>query len=139
MRFTKFAATINNPTSATKEHLKDTHEANFVRLVCVEEVGENGTPHLQIAGCTKKQVRLGALQKLLSPEQKAHVEKQKGTNKQQYDYCTKDIDKSPFSIDFGDWSVKERDRYFSESLRHIQMHGGDLNFTHEDCIFCRYV
>lgn len=139
--YTRFCATLNNPTDETKSYLMDTHKENFIRFVCTEEVGANGTPHLQIAGCTKKQIRLRALQKLLSPTQKAHVERQKGSNEDNLKYCCKDKDKSDFHICFGDWTVKSGSRYSTEDMirLHEMNHGGDDNYTHEDCLFCRYV
>lgn len=76
--------TINNPTEADKTAVKDV-ECQYV--VCGEEVGEQGTPHLQGYVYWKNQRSFKTLQKLFP---RANLEAAKGTGQQNRTYCTKD-------------------------------------------------
>lgn len=146
IRFTRFVFTLNNPTDATKAFLSDNYKKNFVRFVVTEETGESGTPHLQGAGAVAKQTYLNALQALISPTQKAHIEKQRGDNKQACDYCLKDVDKSPFHLMHGDWAVTAGSRWdtCSDHLVHpyaspFSTGNSCVNPPSPGCLFCRYV
>lgn len=80
--------TINNPTDADREAvlaLKD-----FSRyLVCGNEVGEQGTPHLQGYCYLHSKKTMGGIGKLLK---RAHLEIAKGDAMANYAYATKDGD-----------------------------------------------
>lgn len=77
--------TINNPTDDEKKAC-DEIECNYI--VYGNEVGAEGTPHLQGYLELKDGKTLSAVQKLLGG--RAHLEKRKGTPKQASEYCKKD-------------------------------------------------
>lgn len=78
--------TVNNYTSDEVASLKAIEEGRIEVHVCAEEVGENGTPHLQGYIRFKKPCRLSWWKKT-SP--RAHVEARKGSEMQAYEYCKK--------------------------------------------------
>ncbi len=89
-RARRFTWTLNNPTPEEIEHLTNLSlEENRVKYLCYgEETGASGTRHLQgyvefsilksYAGCKK----------ILST--RIHLEKSKGSGKQNREYCSKD-------------------------------------------------
>lgn len=82
--------TLNNPTEADQELLDQAWEQGKLEyLICGNEVGATGTPHVQGYMILKKQGRLSAVKKLLP---RAHIEPTKGLPQQAADYCKKDGD-----------------------------------------------
>lgn len=77
--------TINNPTDDDKKTC-DNIVCNYI--VTGNEVGENGTPHIQGYLELKDGKSMKAMKKLLGD--RAHLEARKGTPKQAADYCKKD-------------------------------------------------
>lgn len=84
-RFSNVVFTINNWTNEDKEKLVISDAVTYICFA--EEVGENGTPHLQGYAELSKQFVLKAVKKLLGD--KGHFEKRRGNQKQAVDYCKK--------------------------------------------------
>lgn len=84
--------TLNNYSAAELTHFDSLNLANeggsIVYCLVGEEVGEGGTPHLQGFIVFKNAVRLPTVKSTVGA--RAHVERAKGTVKQNYDYCSKD-------------------------------------------------
>lgn len=78
--------TINNPTPADLVDVERLAE-DAVYVTYGDEVGEEGTPHLQGYCWYKNSVDFTRIKRLLP---RAHIEKQKGTNEQAIQYCHKD-------------------------------------------------
>lgn len=82
--------TVNNPLSQIKELPKGCRY-----IVSGNEVGEEGTPHLQIYLEMNRACRFAAIKKLFPS---AHIEVRHGTGKEASDYCKKDGD----YVEFGE-------------------------------------
>lgn len=80
--------TLNNYTTAEMVHLGGM-DADKVRY-CIfgEEIGENGTPHLQGYIVFPNAVRMETVKQHVGA--RCHLEIAKGNVKQNYDYCSKD-------------------------------------------------
>jgi hypothetical protein len=82
-----FCFTLNNYTD---EEINQIKESKFWQYICWgEEVGSEGTPHLQGYCELKTRRRLGAVKKS-EGFQRMHMEPREGSQKQAIDYCTKD-------------------------------------------------
>lgn len=81
-----WVATINNYTDIHVTDLKLKVEPHAEYLVYGYEVGESGTPHLQLYVCFKVKKRFSAVKKMMPT---AHLEGKLGTNKSASDYCKK--------------------------------------------------
>lgn len=95
--------TINNPTPG--DCLWDPELMSY--LIVGNEVGENGTPHLQCYVCFKVRKRLAGVKRVFP---RAHVEACQGTPIQNIVYCSKDGDATDYGVPpltQGD-AVKER-------------------------------
>lgn len=81
--------TLNNPTSGESESIKRSITTKEVRFGIIgSEVGDSGTPHLQGFIRLWKPLRMAGVKKLISP--RAHLEKARGTDKQNKAYCSKE-------------------------------------------------
>lgn len=82
----RYVATINNykEPDALTDKGKEEHDY----WIAGEEVGDNGTPHLQIHGILKRKKTLQAIKKLYKEKEKPHIEKQRGTDKEATLYIT---------------------------------------------------
>jgi len=80
--------TINNYTSEEKDELAALVPEHATYLIYGEEVGENGTPHLQ--GFVSFAVRLVASRVKQFIGRRAHIEIARGTPCQAINYCKKD-------------------------------------------------
>lgn len=108
----RWCFTLNNPTF---EEMADFHllcqERDKVRYAVLgDEVGEQGTPHIQgyVVFCNNK--TLGGLKKLLV---RAHWEKARGSSPEASAYCKKD---GRF-VEYGDCPLDNRDtRFTSEGV-----------------------
>ena len=82
--------TWNNYSADDKDHLASLFESldELVYLVYGEEVGENGTPHLQGFLSFSSRKTLATLKSLVSTS--PHFEVARGTPQQASDYCKKD-------------------------------------------------
>lgn len=78
--------TINNPTEEDSAPL---HSDIYEYLVVGNEVGEEGTPHLQGFIVMKKRTRLPSMKTILP---RAHLEVMKGQPSEAAAYCKKDGD-----------------------------------------------
>lgn len=81
-----YCFTINNPTDSDREALEKI-ECRY--MVLGNEVGEEGTKHIQGYVLFKSPRSFEAIKKLMP---RAHIEVQRGTSKQAADYCKKDGD-----------------------------------------------
>lgn len=79
-----YVGTLNNWTPEEEEELK---KVNFQYCVIGREVGEGGTPHLQMYFYFKNTRTLSSLKKI---NPRIHWEVRRGTHEQARDYCMKD-------------------------------------------------
>lgn len=87
-RYRNVCFTINNPTEQDRELLEQAFEDGIITyMIQGEEVGKEGTPHIQGYLELKNQLRMSSLKKFMP---RAHIEARKGTNKQAILYCQKD-------------------------------------------------
>jgi len=84
MQSRRWCLTLNNYTDQEFQELKD-YKAKY--QVIGEEVGDNGTPHLQGFFVLKNNAKLSAMKKLSA---RAHWEPARGTSEQAADYCKKE-------------------------------------------------
>lgn len=84
-----YVATLNNYTEEDVAILRTPN--NKLRYIIVgHEVGEQGTPHLQIYFQLEKQAMLTTIKRWGGPWSKMHFETARGTNIEAADYCKKD-------------------------------------------------
>jgi len=89
-RLRRFCFTWNNYPLDAEDQLRCFHERKGGEyLVVGREKGESGTPHLQGYICLKHAITFSALKKYFP---QLHIERAKGTPKQNQTYCTKDGD-----------------------------------------------
>lgn len=86
-KFKAFTATINNFTPPEKINVYAYLKGKCDKFIIGEEVGEGGTPHLQIYARFKTQRRFGEIKTWLP---RAHIERARGNAQQNYEYCSKD-------------------------------------------------
>lgn len=87
-RCRKWCITLNNYTNTEYNTiLKFFNSKNSYSYIVGKEVGEQGTPHLQIYVESKSQIYFDTLKKLCN---RFHIEKAKGNTKQNVVYCSKD-------------------------------------------------
>lgn len=84
--------TINNP-----KHDYELSLGHFDKWIRGREHSSSGTPHLQMWVYKKTHVSFSKMKKLF-PE--AHIEKAKGSAKQNLKYCSKEGDYDTFGVDF---------------------------------------
>lgn len=82
--------TLNNYTNEEVEHIKN---GPFKFVVFQQEIGANGTPHLQGYCQMADAVGFNRWKQLISP--RAHLEATKGSPRSNYEYCTKDETRAP--------------------------------------------
>lgn len=82
-----YCLTFNNYSEEVLSACLAWFEANCTDWICGEEVGEKGTPHLQCYIRFKNQKDFSIVKKEFPT---AHIERAKGTLKQNYTYCSKD-------------------------------------------------
>lgn len=119
MTFFKNACwTLNNWTEEDKAKIAS-WEVQYT--IYGEEVGENGTPHLQGYTEFSKNMRLAGLKKLHNG---IHWEERKGTQDQAIEYCKKD----GIVTEFGEKKVQGRRRDLEEVAEAVK----DLNIPMKD-------
>jgi len=82
--------TLNNYTNEEVEHIKN---GPFKFVVFQQEIGANGTPHLQGYCQMADAVAFTRWKVLISP--RAHLEATKGSPRSNYEYCTKAETRAP--------------------------------------------
>lgn len=84
----RWCLTLNNFTPEEHQSLQQYFRSDKVLYAIIgQEVGESGTPHLQMFCCSKNNVRLAALKKI---NPRMHAEVAHGSTQQASDYCEKD-------------------------------------------------
>lgn len=84
-----YCATLNNYTEAEVATLRNGRpELNY--FIAGHEVGEQGTPHLQIYFQLNKQVKITTMHRWPGWERMAHIQPAKGTSDEAADYCKKE-------------------------------------------------
>lgn len=89
LRGRKWCFTINNYNDEDIDTVTQLVLGGGVKYIYGKEVGESGTPHLQGYLEFKNARSFSSIKKILP---KAHLEKAKGSTKQNYDYCSKEGD-----------------------------------------------
>ena len=84
-----YCATLNNYTQSDLATLRTPH-ASLSYIIIGEEIGESGTPHLQIYFQLAKQTKLTTMKNWGGPWAKMHFEIARGTSDEAADYCKKD-------------------------------------------------
>jgi len=90
----KFCFTLNNYTQEEENEIYEFCESYALYAVIGREIGDNKTPHLQGFINLTQSARFSAIKKVMP---RAHIEKAKGTDKQNQKYCTKQ-DEEPFEM-----------------------------------------
>lgn len=92
-RYRNFVFTLNNYTDEDRARLNNNEYISYV-VYGLEVAPSTGTPHLQGYIELKQQLGIKAIHKNIFGDQKIHIEKRKGTQKQAIDYCKK-INQTP--------------------------------------------
>lgn len=120
--FKRFCFTLNNYDETELESLRARLSKEARYAIFGKEVGKEGTPHLQGYVSVSKNLRLSSAKKLVGD--RCHIEKAKGTEEQNFIYCSKgglyeefgrreiagkrtDLEKFKESVKLGTLSVKE--------------------------------
>lgn len=95
MKVTRVVSTLNNYTTAAYEALKAWAVENCKYVIIGKEVGESGTPHLQMFFILKKQQRISAVTNQIKAATKKQpwTHKANGTNDEAADYIKNNPDK----------------------------------------------
>lgn len=89
VRSRAFVGTLNNPTPSEIAYYRNVGLEDISWLIVGEEVGEKGTPHLQMACRFRYQVSISTARSMFG-QNKAHIEVMKGTVEENVVYCSKD-------------------------------------------------
>lgn len=108
-RLIRFCFTVNNYKISDIHELMDVFGRMDAKYVIGQEVGENGTPHLQGYCRLKNRLRFNQIKDIMPT---AHIEKCRGSEQQNIVYCTKD-NKFVTNID----GLEPLDDYFDINLR----------------------
>ena len=102
----RWCFTLNNPTPEEDAALR-TKFRSITYAIIGKEVGENGTPHLQMFAIFPTATRLAAIKKI---NPRMHAEPANGTSQQASEYCEKEGDFEKFGtlpVNTGGKSTKE--------------------------------
>lgn len=86
-RSRKYCLTVNNWTEDEYQALISMSQCLKGNIIIGEEKGESGTPHLQVYFESKNQVDFNVIKKACP---RAHIEKAKGSTKDNIKYCSKE-------------------------------------------------
>lgn len=101
MQFTSACLTLNNWTMEERDHLVSLVPSFISYVIIGEEVGEEGTPHLQCYAEFTKRVAFGKIKKVLGP--RYHFEARRGTQAQAIGYINNCPTKpNPVWAEFGE-------------------------------------
>lgn len=126
--------TINNYTDDDEVSVKS-YVNKLIYYAVGYEIGEQGTPHLQIYFEYKSMTRFSTIKKKFRT---AHIEARKGTRREAYDYCLEDLDERNFFSERPpeDQKGKRNDlEYFTEQMRTRPVHDVANEMPH---IFVKY-
>lgn len=84
-----WALTLNNYTQEEYDVLVQYFKRKCTKYIVGKEIGEEKTPHLQMYVRFKSGIRFKTLKDI---NNRLHIEKAKGTDAQNWDYCSKDGD-----------------------------------------------
>lgn len=120
-----WVATINNPDGTD---VVPTSELEY--CIVANEIGEQGTPHIQAYFIFKKQKTRGAVSKLLP---RAYLATAKGTPQQAAEYCKKDGEFEEFGVLPESKYKKSGDATMNRWKRNLELaRAGDVDSTDED-------
>lgn len=92
----RWCLTLNNYSQEEYLFLKDSFSSNSSnKWIIGKEVGENGTPHLQIYVNFDKKTRFSAIKKINT---RLHIESARGSEIQNIQYCSKDGNFEVFNL-----------------------------------------
>lgn len=111
--------TLNNYDDISYTNLCDWMRENTEYGVIGKEVGESGTPHLQIYFEFKN---MKSFKQLKSINKKLHIEKRLGTKTEAADYCKKDGN----FVEFGELKCEQGKRNDIDMVRAIIKNGGTM-------------
>lgn len=83
----RWCITLNNYTNDEMEQMTQDFEMKGWNYIIGEEIGKNGTKHLQIYIETKNPIRFTSLKKL---NERMHIEKARGNREKNLTYCKKE-------------------------------------------------
>lgn len=86
-RSRKWRCALNNYTAAELEHLTQLFKEHCLYYIIGKEMGEEGTPHLQIYVEFKNQRYFGGVKSFC---ERMHLEKAKGSRESNFHYCSKE-------------------------------------------------
>ncbi|AXQ66328.1 MAG: putative viral replication protein [Peronelivirus doingaes] len=133
----RWCATLNNYTQAEQQSLQDACAHHFKYAVIGREVGDSGTPHLQMFFITHNRLRLRQV-KQLPGLQRAHLEPANGTSQQAAAYCKKEGDfdehgelpqsgpRQDMFAAFRDWYREQPDQVTEAEI--LEAHPGILRY-----------
>ena len=84
-----YCATLNHYSASDVAELKNPRP-DVEYMIVGHEVRANGTPHLQIHFQLKKQVKMTTIKKWGGPWERMHCEPSRGSDDDNYAYCSKD-------------------------------------------------
>jgi hypothetical protein len=85
----RFCLTLNNYTDTEYKELNEWLTQKSIGFCVGKEIGEQGTPHLQIYFECKNQMRFSTIKKF---NQRLHIEKAKASREKNIEYCSKEGD-----------------------------------------------
>jgi len=106
-----WVATLNNYTQQDIDRIVQLISSECEKAIVGQEVGDSGTPHLQMAFKFKKRVRMTWLQRRLS--NRAHYEKMRGTLDEAFEYCKKE------KVIY-EWPIDPRVAILEQSYKNVQ-------------------
>lgn len=130
----RFCLTLNN-YSENEYSLIRGYIATRLFWIIGKEVGkENNTPHLQIYFESKSAIRFATLKNLCN---RLHIEKAKGSLKQNYDYCSKEGNFETNINPETDFEKKEinKELLINESKEEFEYHYKNHRFVISDDVY----
>nr|WQH26039.1 MAG: replication-associated protein [Longfin eel circovirus] len=111
--------TLNNYTEEDLRFIQKNFKSVSKYLIVGKEVGQNGTPHLQGFINLKKKTHFNSVKKLLP---RAHIDKAKGTDQHNKDYCSK----QEVAFEHGEIQGQGKRNDLAAALATVRANGGDI-------------
>ncbi|APZ87906.1 replication-associated protein [Anguilla anguilla circovirus] len=111
--------TLNNYTEEDLRFIQKHLTGVSKYLIVGKEVGETGTPHLQGFINLKKKTHFNSVKKLLP---RAHIDKAKGTDQHNKDYCSK----QEVALEHGEIQGQGKRNDLASALATVRANGGDI-------------